>query len=87
MHLLEVSIFEFVSLQVKQLVSVFAWAFGVLALCNVHVNYANHGHFLLHVNLCPPGEISHLIDLQQRVNITPKLLDPRLDQHLNPILP
>lgn len=68
-HLMVVSIFEFISLEIKYLNRVFTGAFGVLAFSNVHIDDSNHCHLFLNVNLSPPSEISHLIDLKQRIDI------------------
>jgi hypothetical protein len=62
-HLVVVSIFEFISLEVKQLDWLFAWALGVLALSNMHIDDSYHSHLFLKVNLSAFWEISHLIDL------------------------
>lgn len=51
-HLMQVSIFELIFLEVKELIGVLTGALCVLALSNVYVDDSNHGHLLLKVNLC-----------------------------------
>ena len=52
----------------------------------MQIDHANHGHPLLLIPVDSSWEIGHLVDLDQRINISIKLVDVRLHQNLNPVL-
>ena len=63
---------------IEELVFVLAWTIAVLALYNVNVNYSNHSHSLGLVNVYASGKVSHLMNLDQRINIQFKFVYVRL---------
>lgn len=86
MHRAIVPLLEIVHFNVKQLIGLFAGALCVLALGDVKVDHANHGHSLLLVPMGSPGKVGHLVNLYESIDVGSKLLDARFHEAFNAVL-
>lgn len=63
---------------IKEFILVLAWTIAILAFYYVNVNYPNHSHALSLIDVYASGKVSHLMNLDQRVNIQFKFVYVRL---------
>jgi hypothetical protein len=78
MRCMSVSLCELVCGHIIQLALLFAGTVGILALNDVQVYNANHGHSLGLILVQPLGEVSHVVHLYQCVYAQLELVYVRL---------
>ncbi len=69
---------------VEQLVLVLAGTLGVLALGNVHVNHADHGCAVARLRGHSVRKVTHVVDLDERLNVHLELVHVLLHQLFDP---
>lgn len=86
MHRAVVPRLEVIHLDVKELIGLLTRTLCVLALCDVKVYDSYHGHSLLLVPMISTGEVGHLVDLDQCIDVSAKLLDVCLHKAFDTVL-
>lgn len=69
MHGPVVPLLEVVHLDVEELICLLARAVGILTLGHMQVNHSNHSHSLLLISVSSAREISHLVHLNECINV------------------